>query len=233
MVRNRATVNDVTPGPALMDDVAPVRVQICVCLFCQPPMDASGQSRPTHIALPPRPFFPLPSLDDDHNGVLSPFLPFYTAPSTPSADSPLPSPALTDYFTPPTSPSEATPTFLDPQPPPQWPHTSLAAAHPASSYVSPSPYGTDDVYPGIPTDITNDLILDDGSLTALEKIFLFCQSKQVVHRVYIVSNMPRLLKQVVPSEAVEYILPLFRELVLDKGEHVEFIFLAIYLCMYR
>ena len=191
-------------------------------------MDASGQSRPTHIALPPRPCFPLPlsspSLDDDLNGVLSPFLPFYTAPSTPSADSPLPSPALTDYFTPPTSPSEGTPTSVDPRSPPQWPQTSLAAAHPASSYVSPSPYGTDDVYPGIPTDITNDLILDDGSLIALEKIFLFCQSKQVVHRVYIVTNMPRLLKQVVPNEAVEYILPLFRELVLDKGEHMIFFF---------
>ena len=181
-------------------------------------MDASGQSRPTHIALPPpRPFFPFPLDDNDNDDVvLSPFLPFFTAPSTPSTDSPLPSPALTDYFTPPTSPTQESPAPVD-----HGLHTSLAAAHPASGYVSPSPYGTDDIYPGIPVDISSDLILDDGSLTALEKIFLFCQSKQVVHRVYIVSNMPRLLKQVVPSDAVEYVLPLFRELVLDKGEYVE------------
>lgn len=207
------------------------------------------QSRPTHISLPPPPRFPTflttpsPSQRDDPfaEDVQSPYLQFYTAPSTPYSDPDLPqppSPAAVDYFTPPTSPfvevpiidsvappqNATTPTLelqAPPDPPVPLAQSAVIAPHPASTYVSPSPYGTDDIYPGFPVDIVNDLILDDGSLTALEKIFLFCQSKQVVHRSFIVKNMPRLLQEVTSQDAVEYVLPLFRELVLDPDETVQ------------
>lgn len=221
----------------------------------------ANTSRPTHIPLPPPPSFstflstPSPSQRDDPfaEDVQSPYLQFYTAPSTPYSDAePFQpsSPAAADYFTPPTSPSveipaaEPAPTAATnvypvpeaqvPVPPPSPPASvSLVTPNPANTYVSPSPYGTDDIYPGIPVDIVNDLILDDGSLTALEKIYLFCRSKQVIHRSFIVKNMPKLLSDVPPQEAVEYVLPLFRELVLDTGKlpsilvHFRFTDLAI------
>ncbi|KAF9453236.1 ARM repeat-containing protein [Macrolepiota fuliginosa MF-IS2] len=219
--------------------------------FFHHPMDPAAAppvttSRPTHIPLPPPPSFsaflstPSPSQRDDPfaEDVQSPYLQFYTAPSTPysEAEPPQPpSPAAADYFTPPSSPfteiplPEPTPTLkLTPVPEAQFPvrppsppsPVPLIAPHPANTYVSPSPYGTDDIYPGIPVDIVNDLILDDGSLTALEKIYLFCRSKQVIHRSFIVKNMPKLLHDVPPQEAVEYVLPLFHELVLDPDESV-------------
>jgi len=43
----------------------------------------------------------------------------------------------------------------------------------------------------------------------------------VKHRSFIVKNMPKLIQEVPPQEAFEYVLPLFRELVLDPDETVQ------------
>lgn len=215
-------------------------------------MDSSApssatSSRPTHIPLPPPPSFsaflstPSPSQRDDPfaEDVQSPYLQFYTAPSTPYSEpdpSQPPSPSAADYFTPPTSPfveipvqeptpskelealskSSSPPPALVPQPPSNF----------GNVYSTPDPDSTDDIYPGIPVDVVNDLILDDGSLTALEKIYLFCRSKQVKHRSFIVKIMPKLIQEVPPQEAVEYVLPLFRELVLDPGKLFSFVIIG-------
>lgn len=212
--------------------------------FVHHPMDPSApssatSSRPTHIPLPPPPSFsaflstPSPSQRDDPfaEEVQSPYLQFYTAPSTPYSEadpSHPPSPSAADYFTPPTSPfveipvpeptstQEVDALSQSPSPPP--PIVPQPHSHFGGVYSAPDPDSTDDIYPGIPVDVVNDLILDDGSLTALEKIYLFCRSKQVKHRSFIVKNMPKLIQEVPPQEAVEYVLPLFRELVLDPGE---------------
>ncbi|KDQ60720.1 hypothetical protein JAAARDRAFT_190873 [Jaapia argillacea MUCL 33604] len=63
-----------------------------------------------------------------------------------------------------------------------------------------------------------DLSFDDDSLSTLEKIYLFSQSKASFHRVYIAHTLVSFLPEVDPAEAVEYVLPLLTALVIDEAE---------------
>lgn len=61
------------------------------------------------------------------------------------------------------------------------------------------------------------MFLDDEGLTALEKIYLFSRSNFSFHRTYISKQLPYLIREVSPSEAVEYVCPLLNGLGTDAG----------------
>lgn len=63
------------------------------------------------------------------------------------------------------------------------------------------------------------MFLDDEGLTALEKIYLFSRSNFSFHRTYISKQLPFLIREVPPSEAVEYVCPLLNGLGTDPGQN--------------
>jgi hypothetical protein len=63
------------------------------------------------------------------------------------------------------------------------------------------------------------MFLDDEGLTALEKIYLFSRSNFSFHRTDISKQMPLLIREVPPSEAVEYVCPLLNGLGTDPGQN--------------
>ncbi|KAJ3735417.1 armadillo-type protein [Lentinula guzmanii] len=166
---------------------------------------------------------------------------FYTAPSTPIADSPASqapaqlqgqapnSPPLTpvthigiSHVLPPSSQS----TFSL--------HTPPNAYPPSVSYLPPGPVPSpetivhhsapsqmiDESFPE-PTEPPDDATLDDEGLSTLERIYLYSRSKSSFHRVFIASALPELLEQVTPREAIEYVLPLLNTLAMDDDEMVK------------
>jgi hypothetical protein len=62
------------------------------------------------------------------------------------------------------------------------------------------------------------MFLDDEGLTALEKIYLFSRSTFPWHRSYISKQLPYLIRDVPPTEAVDYVCPLLNGLGTDPGE---------------
>lgn len=62
------------------------------------------------------------------------------------------------------------------------------------------------------------MFLDDEGLTALEKIYLFSRSSFTFHRTYISKQLPYLIREVSPAEAVEYVCPLLNGLGTDVGQ---------------
>jgi len=62
------------------------------------------------------------------------------------------------------------------------------------------------------------MFLDDEGLTALEKIYLFSRSTFAWHRSYISKQLPYLIREVPPTEAVDYVCPLLNGLGTDPGE---------------
>ncbi|KAL0947025.1 hypothetical protein HGRIS_013168 [Hohenbuehelia grisea] len=121
-----------------------------------------------------------------------------------STTDPLDSPSI--YYTAPSSPyveSPATPSSPPPLPPLHIPTTTTTpttAAH------------------DMPID---PLILDDGTLGPLERIYLYSRSKAAFHRVFIIHVLPSFLEQITPLEADEYVLPLLRTLAMDEDETVK------------
>ncbi|KAJ3987159.1 armadillo-type protein [Lentinula detonsa] len=164
-------------------------------------MKSTLSARPTHITMPPSPFSninmsytPSPShrLDDPFESPMFSPLVFYTAPSTPIAD----------------SPASQAPAQLQgqaPNSPPLTPVTHIAISH---SFPEP-------------TEPPDDATLDDEGLSTLERIYLYSRSKSSFHRVFIASALPELLEQVTPREAIEYVLPLLNTLAMDDDEMVK------------
>ncbi len=62
------------------------------------------------------------------------------------------------------------------------------------------------------------MFLDDEGLSALEKIYLFSRSTYAFHRSYISKQLPFLIREVSPAEAVDYVCPLLNGLGTDAGE---------------
>ena len=112
--------------------------------------------------------------------------------SLPPWPDPRSSPDHSPYFTAPSSPSDI---FFTPP-------------------SSPLPT-TDDPFPTV--DLTIDVALDDDSLTALDKIYLFTTSKATSHRVFIAHALPSFLPLVAPQDAIQYVLPLLSGLAMDQG----------------
>ncbi|KII88649.1 hypothetical protein PLICRDRAFT_41852 [Plicaturopsis crispa FD-325 SS-3] len=203
-----------------------------------PPDDETPPSpspRPTYIPIAPHVWNPDPTPSPS-----SPALTFYTAPSTPIAESPvretplkLPTSALRisatlgddDEVAPPppvvtvTDPEE--PAHRRPSPPlsiPLPPPITHSASLPSPSFE----YETEP-YPNSPPppSPTPSLSLDDASLSPLEKIYLFSRSRAPFHRVFIARALPTFLREVDPREAVEYVLPLLSGLAMDEEEGVK------------
>ncbi|KAG8836042.1 hypothetical protein FRC17_010506 [Serendipita sp. 399] len=68
------------------------------------------------------------------------------------------------------------------------------------------------------------MILEDERLTALEKIYLYSRSAHTFHRIYISKQLPFLIREVPPAEAVEYVCPLLNGLGTDAEESVKEVF---------
>ncbi|KAK0450758.1 hypothetical protein EV421DRAFT_1178039 [Armillaria borealis] len=204
-----------------------------------PSLSGPTHHHPTHITLPP-PYFssvsltPSPSLrqeDPFASPLTSPALIFYTAPS-----SPIVSPLVDE-------PPE-TPQAMVCDPPPQnaaivvpsaqqyqaigshaSPHFSPATRSMGfSSAIGPTQQPlppvsqTDDTFPEA-ADL-DDLDEDLEGLNPLEKIYLYSISKTTYHRVFISRDLPNLLEEITPQEAVEYVLPLLQVLSKDQDESV-------------
>ncbi|KAJ4000105.1 armadillo-type protein [Lentinula boryana] len=179
-------------------------------------MKSTLSARPTHISMPPSLFSninmsytPSPShrLDDPFESPMFSPLVFYTAPSTPIAD----------------SPASQAPAQLQgqaPNSPPLTPVTHIAISHvlPPSSQSPFSLHTPPNAFPPSPPD---DATLDDEGLSTLERIYLYSRSKSSFHRVFIASALPELLEQVTPREAIEYVLPLLNTLAMDDDEMVK------------
>lgn len=206
-----------------------------------PTMTSSFGARPTHIPIPPSPyanlnisFTPSPTarLDSPFDSPFySPALVFYTAPSTPIAESPAPQ----EFASAPTTPPLTSPMHLSlpviptsqsqfcshiqqspsstssPSIPP--PPEHVVAHHPQSP---PAATSTDDAFPET-YEPPDDTTLDDEGLSTLERIYLYSRSKSSFHRVFIANALPELLEQVTPHEAIEYVLPLLNTLAMDDG----------------
>ncbi|EJD53078.1 ARM repeat-containing protein [Auricularia subglabra TFB-10046 SS5] len=65
-----------------------------------------------------------------------------------------------------------------------------------------------------PDDPALELCLD-GELSVVERVYLFAQSNSVFHRLYIARELPALLPDAPPGDAVIYILPLLNPLATD------------------
>lgn len=94
-----------------------------------------------------------------------------------------------------------------------------SAIGPTQQPLPPVPH-TDDTFPEVSG---LDLTLDDEGLEGLnplEKIYLYSISKATYHRVFISCDLPNLLDQITPQEAVEYVLPLLQVLSKDQDESV-------------
>lgn len=77
---------------------------------------------------------------------------------------------------------------------------------------------------GMDEDQQQAMFLDDEGLTALEKIYLFSRSTFSFHRSYISKQLPFLIRDVPPTEAVDYVCPLLNGLGTDPEESVKEVF---------
>ncbi|KAL4265941.1 ARM repeat-containing protein [Pleurotus pulmonarius] len=168
---------------------------------------------PSYIQLPPPPCFSSfafsqspshPSPDPFDRTPTSPSI-YYTAPSSPYAESP--------------ANSEPSSPLKSPGSPPPLPglHITIPSGPlPRSPNYEPL---QSEAFPT--TDVSIDIALDDEGLSPLEKIYLFSRNNDPFHRVFIIHAMPSFLEQVTPLEADEYVLPLLRGLATDDDETVK------------
>lgn len=193
-------------------------------------MDPPTEQRalpPTFIPMPPPAFNsvtnPATGVRPDDRTPDSPYLQFFTAPSSPFVDQ-------DEHVHGPLSPSHHLyPAGYSPAPPtgspnPPSPPLAMPSIH-ADSQVSPS------IQTGSAADYFQSeqgLGLEDESLSALEKIYLFSRSKSSFHRVFIVHAMAAFLDQISAQEAVDYVLPLLSGLAMDEGPNSISNFTAIY-----
>ncbi|KAG8678381.1 hypothetical protein FRC08_017820, partial [Ceratobasidium sp. 394] len=93
-----------------------------------------------------------------------------------------------------------------------------------------APFAPDPENEGICTEVGSlgqEIQLESGDhLTALERIYLYTQSKATFHRIFMSRALPTYLKEVTPIEAVEYVLPLLGGLAIDEEERVKETFVA-------
>ncbi|KAF8753531.1 ARM repeat-containing protein [Rhizoctonia solani] len=83
-----------------------------------------------------------------------------------------------------------------------------------------APFAPDPENEGICTEVGSlgqEIQLESGDhLNALERIYLYTQSKASFHRIFMSRALPTYLKEVTPTEAVEYVLPLLGGLAIDE-----------------
>ncbi|KAF8699132.1 R3H domain, partial [Rhizoctonia solani] len=88
-----------------------------------------------------------------------------------------------------------------------------------------APFAPDPENEGICTEVGSlgqEIQLESGDhLNALERIYLYTQSKASFHRIFMSRALPTYLKEVTPTEAVEYVLPLLGGLAIDEEERVK------------
>lgn len=133
-----------------------------------------------------------------------------------------------DYFQ--NGSSESTPTGNSPQQAynPQTAATQDSTRSPGSLHISApdrDPEVDDNSMlegeaPMLDEDQQQAMFLDDEGLTALEKIYLFSRSTFSWHRSYISKQLPYLIRDVPPTEAVDYVCPLLNGLGTDPGEFI-------------
>ncbi|KAI0273673.1 armadillo-type protein [Gloeopeniophorella convolvens] len=187
-------------------------------LYPSPPTDSSLCSDTSSRDTPPS----IPDLDLDipPHPLLGP-----DAPSLLSSPSPLESPNPFDAIPPPPSP-------------PQHLLLALPQVSADSAALSDASAETPALHLTIPSDLSepeseaavfdlaygpdgSDLTFDDGSLSTLERIYIFSRSQAIFHKVYITHAMPSILPQVSAIEAVEYVLPLLNGLAMDDDDGVK------------
>ncbi|CAE6537089.1 unnamed protein product [Rhizoctonia solani] len=88
-----------------------------------------------------------------------------------------------------------------------------------------APFAPDPENEGICTEVGSlgqEIQLESGDhLNALERIYLYTQSKASFHRIFMSRALPTYLNEVTPTEAVEYVLPLLGGLAIDEEERVK------------
>ncbi|KAG8740185.1 hypothetical protein FRC10_004624 [Ceratobasidium sp. 414] len=93
-----------------------------------------------------------------------------------------------------------------------------------------APFAPDPENEGICTEVGSlgqEIQLESGDhLNALERIYLYTQSKATFHRIFMSRALSTYLKEVTPVEAVEYVLPLLGGLAIDEEERVKETFAA-------
>ncbi len=203
-----------------------------------PSLSGPTPHHPTHISLPP-PYFssvsltPSPSRrqeDPFASPLTSPALIFYTAPSTPIV-SPLvdeppepPQPMVCDppphnaaIVVPSAQQYQAIGSHASPHFSPATRSMGFSSAIGPTQYPLPPVSQTDDTFPEV-ADLDD---FDEGleGLNPLEKIYLYSISKTTYHRVFISRDLPNLLDEITPQEAVEYVLPLLQVLSKDHGAY--------------
>ncbi|KAH6918687.1 HEAT repeat family protein [Coprinopsis sp. MPI-PUGE-AT-0042] len=199
------------------------------------PLDSATRSMgPSSIALPPPPVFSSFTLqgctpDKSPGTPLEAGLQFHTAPSSPATP-------LEHWYTPPSTPGDE-PVPAENRPsapqsveilPPSAVGTPIHAPHvpspdtlPPNATFPSAQSATDDAFPNNISDLAVDLVIGEEGLTTLEKIYLYCRSDSLVHRVFIAHQLPSFLDQVAPQEAIEYVLPLIEGLAVDDEESVK------------
>ncbi|CCA68164.1 hypothetical protein PIIN_02030 [Serendipita indica DSM 11827] len=150
--------------------------------------------------------------------------------SSDSGDTTVPVPAQSggDYFT--DSGSDSTPTGSSPQVPDGQDSPIVHSPHIFS--ISERSEESEDDDPVIvdhemgqfDEDQQQAMFLDDEGLSALEKIYLFSRSTYAFHRSYISKQLPFLIREVTPAEAVDYVCPLLNGLGTDADESVKEVF---------
>ncbi|KAG9123394.1 hypothetical protein FRC07_015005, partial [Ceratobasidium sp. 392] len=147
-----------------------------------------------------------------------------TSPPLPSEPQPVrqPSPSLlsaSSESTPPRSPPN-----LRLEIPPQ------DGMPPSANEALRAPFAPDPENEGICTEVGSlgqEIHLESGDhLNALERIYLYTQSKATFHRIFMSRALPTYLKEVTSVEAVEYVLPLLGGLAIDEEERVKETFVA-------
>ncbi|KAH8833851.1 armadillo-type protein [Flagelloscypha sp. PMI_526] len=188
--------------------------------------DSPMRERPSYIPLPPPPLYGsftsgmTPGREDLTPD--SPYLQFFTAPSSPFVDlnDPVPSPGssvLHNHVFPVPLPSLTSPGPGGNPPSPPLHFPSLRGMAPGPNAAS-NRSGESEYFPSSNNDEIG--FGDDESLTALEKIYLFSRSKNSFHRVFIVHALPAFLDQISSQEAVDYVLPLLSGLAIDEEDSV-------------
>ncbi|KAF5365609.1 hypothetical protein D9758_003243 [Tetrapyrgos nigripes] len=155
-----------------------------------------SQSRPNYISLPPNLFINIPSTPTTTQ-----------PPHLHSSDLPV--------FFPISSCSPHTSSALPPN------AQLLPSTHlPPESMQRNADVMAEETFPES-TDLPVDGAFESEALNALEKIYLFSQSKALYHRIFIATALPDLLEQITPHEAIEYVLPHLSTLATDEDDTVK------------
>ncbi|ESK96848.1 heat repeat family protein [Moniliophthora roreri MCA 2997] len=192
--------------------------------------------------MPPSPFRPIAyssspaaiiqedPLQSTPSPLLSPPVTFYTAPSTPLAETPKDQQPSTPGSPPPLPVLHITIPPQSHSPSTQYPFASISppnaylpASHSAPqepNHVSSVTNIAQEAFPE-PPELPADMVFDDEGLSTLEKIYLYSRSKASYHRIFIANVLPEWLEHVTPHEAVEYVLPLLNTLAMDEDEMVK------------